>query len=104
MPRMQSSLSPRCTTLAFHALIAAIDASVVGPSKIPHPSTHAYSVPDRFTPCNCTGVSDASSSRLPKTCKPPPGVGVGLGVGVGVGVDVGDGSGVGVDVGVGSGV
>jgi hypothetical protein len=43
---MQSSLSPRWTTFTFHERIALIIASSLGPSKIPQPWIHAYSVPE----------------------------------------------------------
>src|SRR4051795_7501004 len=89
IPSTQSSLSPRCTTFAFHDLIAVIDASSDGPSKIPQPSTHAYSVPERLTPCSWIALPEASSSWLPDTCTPSSGIGVGVGVGVGFGVEVG---------------
>ena len=50
------------------AFIAVIDAWSLGPSKIPQPCTHAYSVPDRSTPCSTTGVPEALTSWLPDTC------------------------------------
>src|SRR3954447_9816432 len=92
IPNTQSSLRPRCTTFAFHALIAVIDALSVGPSKIPQPSMHAYSVPDRFTPCSWIALPDASSRRLPETWRPAP-VGPGKGAGSGNGAGSGDGTG-----------
>ena len=45
-----------------------IDAWSLGPSKIPLPCTHAYSVPERSTPCSTTWAPLAFSSLLPDTC------------------------------------
>jgi hypothetical protein len=39
------------TTFACQEAIAAIEASSLGPSKIPQPWMHANSVPERLTPC-----------------------------------------------------
>src|SRR4051795_10461666 len=96
IPRMQSSLRPRCTTFAFHDLIAVIDALSDGPSKIPQPSTHAYSVPERLTPCSWIALPEASSRRLPETCRPAP-----VGPGAGAGAGAGSGAGAGGDGGAG---
>src|SRR4051812_2067267 len=100
MPRMQSSLRPRCTTLAFHERMAAIEASSVGPSKMPQPSMHAYSVPERLTPWSWTVAPVASTRRFPETRRPPVG---GAGEGEGDGDGDGDGDGLGEGVGVGDG-
>src|SRR3954447_17817537 len=108
MASTQSSLRPMCTTLTFHDTNPATIASSDGPSKIPQPWRHAYSVPGKFTPCSWM-VRLPSISLLPETCRPLAGVAVGVGVGIGValgvavGVAVGEavGVGVGLDVGVG---
>jgi hypothetical protein len=57
----------------FQLFIAAIIAgpsicSGWGLSKNPHPWMHAYSRPERLTPCSTTGRLP-SNSRLPRTCK-----------------------------------
>ena len=49
-------------------LIAVMEAWSFGPSKMPLPWTHAYSVPDRSTPCSTTWLPFASTSLLPDTC------------------------------------
>ncbi len=82
--------------------IAVMDAWSLGPSKIPLPWTHAYSVPERSTPCSTTVCPLALTSLLPDTCScgaGPLAVLVGDGVGVGVGEDEGEVVGVGVGVG-----
>src|SRR5437763_1150206 len=53
-----------------HDAIALIDASSLGPSKIPQPWTQAYSFPDLFTTCKCTTWPAPSSSWFPETCNP----------------------------------
>src|SRR5579871_4570184 len=70
MPSQQSSLSGMRTTLTCHAAIAATDAAFEGPSKIPHPWTHAYSVPERFTPWRKTTSPFPSTRWVPSTRRP----------------------------------
>ena len=48
--------------------IAVMDAWSFGPSKMPPPWTHLYSVPERFTPCSTTVLPLALTSLLPDTC------------------------------------
>ena len=48
--------------------IADIDAWSLGPSKIPLPCTHLYSVPERSTPCSTTVAWFALTSLFPDTC------------------------------------
>src|SRR5439155_1711893 len=111
MANQQSSFIGRRTALMCHDFMAAIEvASSVGPSKMPHPSAHAYSAPDRLTPRSWTTRPAASTNALPDTltCGAAPtgaavGVGVGVGVGDGVGLGVGDVGGVGCGVGAGAG-
>src|SRR5205085_10807680 len=55
------------TAFTFHVVMAATLAWPDGPSKIPHPCAHAYSVPERFTPSNTTGEPTASTIRVPAT-------------------------------------
>ena len=70
-----------------------IDAWSLGPWKMPLPCTHAYSVPERSTPCSTTVSPLALTSLFPDTCScgavvaPDEG---GDGVGVGVGEEDGD--------------
>jgi hypothetical protein len=56
--------------LIFHDGIGANSELPDGPSVIPHPSEHAYSVPDRSTPRNTTTLPLPSNNLLPDTCKP----------------------------------
>src|SRR4051812_40870299 len=70
MPRMQSSFSPMWTMFECHDLIAATDAASVGPSQIPQPWMHAYSVPERLTPWRFTVTPLPSTRWLPETKRP----------------------------------
>src|SRR6266481_8672007 len=69
MPSQQSSF--RGTRTAFtpcHDAMAATEASSEGPSKMPRPWTHWYSVPERLTPWRWI-VEPATLTRwLPETC------------------------------------
>src|SRR5205807_2456718 len=47
--------------------MAATEVASLGPSKIPKPSTHAYSGPERLTPRRRTGLPAPSTSWLPCT-------------------------------------
>ena len=67
MPSQQFEFSGTRTAFAFQPAIASIDAASEGPSKMPQPCTHAYSVPERFTPTRRTGWFDAFTMRLPLT-------------------------------------
>src|SRR5579859_271749 len=67
MPSQQSSLSPRRTTLVCQDAIAATEVSSDGPSNGPPHWTHAYSVPERFTPCGTTVFPLLSTRRFPMT-------------------------------------
>src|SRR6266581_1914523 len=101
MPSQQSSLSGMRTKFARHALIALIDAWSIAPSEKPQPpfSTHADSVPERFTPRSTTACPSALTRRFPETCSgdaAPAGVGAGVGVGVGTRVAAGVGVAVGI--------
>src|SRR2546425_950872 len=81
MASQQSSFIGRRTALICHDFMAAIEvASSVGPSKMPHPSAHAYSAPDRLTPRSWTTRPAASTIALPDTLTcgaAPTGAGVG---------------------------
>ena len=50
-----------------HVVIAAMDASSDGPSKMPQPWAQAYSVPDRFSPTSWTTLPRLSTRWLPCT-------------------------------------
>src|SRR5258708_33984370 len=67
--------------------IVLIDAWLAGPSKIPPPCTHLYSVPDRSTPCSMTRSPPALTSWLPATwsCGAAPAATARLTGGVGAG-------------------
>src|SRR5690242_9539147 len=70
MPSQQSSLSRTRTKLMCQLAIAATEASSVGPSEIPKPCTHAYSVPERLTPRRLTRLPLSSMRLRPDTCSP----------------------------------
>src|SRR6266700_84025 len=80
--------------------MAVMDAWSLGPSKIPLPCTHAYSVPERSAPCSTTCWPLALTSLFPDTCSCGAAA---LPVEVGDGVGVGEEDGVVVGVGVGLG-
>src|SRR5437016_4978194 len=67
MPSQQSSFRGTRTTCTFHEAIAETLAWSDGPSKMPQPWTQAYSVPERLTPLNWTGVPAASTIWSPET-------------------------------------
>src|SRR5947208_16915616 len=67
MPCQQSSFRGARTASTFHVAIAEMLAWSDGPSKMPHPWAHAYSVPERFTPCNRIGAPVPSTIRVPDT-------------------------------------
>src|SRR3977135_541254 len=104
MLSQQSSLSGTRTALMCQLAIAATEPASLGPSKMPQPWIHAYSVPERLTPSKRTGCPAALSNRLPDTRSAKPVAGVGAGVGVGEGETVGLGVGRVVGLGVGAGV
>src|SRR5258708_6168031 len=70
MPSQQSSLRGTRTALTPHEAIAAIEAASVGPSNMPQPWAHAYSLPERLTPATRNGAPAPSTIRLPDTCRP----------------------------------
>lgn len=101
MASQQSSFNGMRTAFVRHEAMARTDAASFGPSKIPQPWMHAYSVPERFTPSSCTGCPAELTRVLPLTVSgesAPAGGGGGGGVGVGAGVPVGVGVGAGVGV------
>src|SRR6516164_707437 len=64
----QASFSGIRTALMPRFFIVVMDACPLGPSKMPCPCTHWYSVPERFTPCSPTCRPLALTSSLPDTC------------------------------------
>src|SRR5437588_12433089 len=73
MPSQQSSFSGRRTALIRQDAIAVTLLASLGPSKMPHPCTQAYSVPARFTPSRRTGAPLLSTNRLAETRRAGPG-------------------------------
>src|SRR5438270_5946407 len=67
IPSQQSSLRATRTALVCQEAMAATEVASLGPSKIPKPSTHAYSGPERLTPRRRTGLPAPSTSWLPCT-------------------------------------
>src|SRR5580658_9544820 len=57
--------------LMFHVVIAAVDGASIGPSEIASNCQHAYSVPDRSTPCGNTTAPASSTSLSPTIVSPP---------------------------------
>src|SRR5207244_7712874 len=66
----QSSFTPTRTTLACHERMTSMEGVSAGPSKVPQPRMHAYSVPERFTPIRRTGCPSPLSSWFPDTLMP----------------------------------
>src|SRR5438067_4432585 len=66
MPSQQSSLSGRRTVLIRQDAIALTLPASLGPSKMLHPCTQAYSVPARFTPSRRTCERLLSTNRFPE--------------------------------------
>src|SRR6516164_1726853 len=67
-PFQQASFSGTRTAFTFHDLIALTAVWSIGPSQTPVPFTHAYSPPDRSTPCRTTCWPVAEfTSLLPDT-------------------------------------
>ena len=67
IPSQQPSLIGTRTAFTCQLAIALTEGASLGPSKTPQPWTHAYSLPERFTPCRWTTRPLESSSRLPET-------------------------------------
>ena len=63
-----ASFSGTRTAVTPQVFIALSDAWSIGPSKNPLPWTHAYSPPDRFTPCSTTWLPLELTSLFPDTC------------------------------------
>src|SRR5436305_3967617 len=70
MPSQQSSFSGTRTKLTCQAAIARTDATLEGPSKMPHPWMQAYSGPERSTPRRITVRPRASRRCAPTTWRP----------------------------------
>ena len=58
------------TELIFHDIIGENSELPDGPSVIPFPCAHMYSVPARSTPRNTTVLPFPSSNLFPDTCRP----------------------------------
>src|SRR5215813_7234707 len=67
-PFQQASFSGTRTALIPCCFMTRIDATVLGPSKIPAPCAHMNSVPERSTPRSTTRSPVALTSLLPETC------------------------------------